>query len=125
MAWMPRYAGFDSLEPPDLINAHKPHYAVLAARLSGLTKVEEYPWGSVDTVACRMRGADQPEEPDVLEGPLTDRLLQPGVVTAGSHLEHSAHCSNVKAIAVGLYKFVGLTDLPVLAFARIGTPPRR
>jgi hypothetical protein len=60
---------------PDFIYAHQPHHAVLAAGLSSLSKVEEYPWGSVDTVACRIRGADQPEEPNVLQGPPTDRSL--------------------------------------------------
>ena len=100
----------------DFIYAHQPHHAVLAAGLAGLSKVEEYPWRSVDTVARRVRGADQPQEPNVFEGPLTDRLLEPGVVTARSHLKHPAHRSNIEAIAVGFYKFVGLTDLPGTGF---------
>lgn len=94
--------GSISSDRSDLVNAHQSHHAMLAAGLAGLPKVEEYSWRSVDTVACRKRRADQPEEPNVLEGSLTDRLLQPGVVTARSHLQHPAHRSNVEAIAVGL-----------------------
>jgi hypothetical protein len=96
----------------DFVNAHQPHHAVLAASLAGLAKVEEYSRRSVDAVACRKRGADQPQKPNVLEGSLTYRLLKPSVVTARSHLQHPAHRSNVEAIAVGFDKFVGLTDLP-------------
>src|SRR5450631_1140960 len=95
----------------DFVNAHQPHHAVLAASLAGLSKVEEYSWCSVDTVACRKRRADQPQEPNVLEGSLTDRLLKPGVVTGRSHLQHPAHRSNVEALSVGFDKFVGLMDL--------------
>src|SRR5664279_2568698 len=69
----------------DFVDAHQPHHAVLAASLAGLPKVEEYPGRSVDTVACRKRGAAQPQEPNVLEGSLTDRLFKPGVVPARSH----------------------------------------
>lgn len=76
----------------EFIYAHQPHHAVLAAGLSGLSKVQEYPWGAVDTMACRIRGADQWEEPNVLKGPLTDQFLQPGVVAARSHLEHPLEC---------------------------------
>jgi hypothetical protein len=96
----------------DFVDAHQPHDAVLAAGLAGLPEVEEYPGRSVDTVGCRKRRADQAQEPNVLKGSLTDRLLQPGVVTARSHLEHPVHRSNAEALAVGLDKFVGLTDLP-------------
>jgi hypothetical protein len=38
--------------------------------------------------------------------------LQPGVISAGRHLQYPAHHSNVEAFAVGLEKFVALTDLP-------------
>ena len=82
------------------------------AQSAGLPKVEEYPGRSVDTVACRKRGADQPQEPNVFEGSLTDRLFKPGVVPARSHLQHPAHRSNVEALAIGFDKFIGLTDLP-------------
>jgi hypothetical protein len=56
--------------------------------------------------------------PKVFKGPLVDRLLEPRVVTTGSHLENSAHFSNVKALTVGLNKLVGLTDLPRTGFRR-------
>ena len=77
LGWLGCAAVPDSIASnrPDFIYAHQPHHAVLAAGLSSLSKVEEYPWGSVDTVACRIRGADQPEEPNVLQGPPTDRSL--------------------------------------------------
>ena len=88
----------------DLINAHQPHYAVLAARLAGLPKIEEYSGRAVDTVACRKRRADQPQEPNVLDGSLTDEFLNPGVVPAWSHLQHPAHRSNVEPFAVGFDK---------------------
>ena len=101
---------------PDFVDAHQPHHAVLAASLAGLPKVEEYSWRSVDTVACRKRRADQPQEPNVLEGSLTDRLLKPSVEPAWSHLQHPAHRSNVEALAVGFDKFVGLRDLPCTRF---------
>jgi len=64
----------------NLVDAHQPHHAVLAAGLSDLPKVEEYSWCSVDTVACHKRRADQPQEPNVLEGSLTvnGQLLSAG-----------------------------------------------
>jgi hypothetical protein len=72
---------------------------MLAAGLAGLPKIEEYSWRSVDTVACCKRCADQPQKPNVLKGSLTGRLLKPGVVTARSYLQDSAHRSNLEAIA--------------------------
>src|SRR6266478_1427670 len=100
----------------DLVDAHQPRHAVRAASLADLPKVEEYSGRSVDTVTCRKRGADQPQEPNVLEGSLTDRLLKPSVVPARSHLQHPAHRSNVEALAIGFDKFIGLTDLPRTGF---------
>lgn len=100
----------------DFIHPHQPHHTVLAASLAGLPKVEEYSGRSVDTVACRERRADQPQEPKVFEGSLTDRLLKPGVVPTRCHLQHPAHRSNVEALVVGFNEFVSLSDLPVTRF---------
>ena len=97
----------------DFINAHQPHHAVLAARLAGLPKIEEYSGRSVDTVACHKLRADQPQEPNVLNGSLTE---EPGVVPTWSHLQHPAHRSNVEPLAVGFDKFVDLRDLPRARF---------
>src|SRR5712671_4794168 len=108
--------GSISSDCSNLVNAHQSHHTVLAAGLSGLPKVEEYSGCSVDPVTRCERRADQPQEPNVLEGSLTDRLLKPGVVTARSHLQHPAHLTNLEAILVGFDKFVDLTDLPRTRF---------
>ena len=125
MAWVWSSAGFDSSDRPDLVNAHQSHRAMLTAGLAGLPKVEEYSWRSVDSVACHKQRADQPEEPNVLEGSLADKLLQPCVVSARSHLHHPAHRSNVEAIPADFDKFVDQADFPVLACIRIGIPSCR
>src|SRR5208282_789720 len=100
----------------DLIDAHEPHHAVLAAGLASFPKIQEYPRGPVNAVACHMRRPDQSKQPNVLESPLAYRLLQPSVVTARSDFEHPAHCANVKALGVGLNKLVGLTHLSRTGF---------
>src|ERR1700683_1783449 len=104
--------------------------ASAASRGACCKSLQPHEGREIPSVLRRYRGLSHTrrgstEEPIVLEGSPTDRLLQPGVVTARSHLEHRAHHSNVEALAVGFEKFVGLMVFPVLAFVRIGMPPRR
>lgn len=79
----------------NLVDAHETRHAMLAARLSGLTEIEEDARRAVDAVAGDERCPDQPEESCVLLSSRRDRLTQLGVVPTRSDFQEPAKRSDV------------------------------
>jgi hypothetical protein len=107
----------------DLVDAHEARHAVLAAGLSGVSKIEEHAWGTVNPVAGDQRCADQAEESRVLLGSRRDRVTQPSVVPAGSNLKESAQRLYLVLPAVCFGERIDAADLPNADLVGIGLPP--
>ena len=83
------------------VDTHETCNAVLAASLSRLAQVREDSGRSVDSVTRIERGADQLQEPRLLDCPTALRILQPRVIAAVGHLQDPAHLPHVVLVAMG------------------------
>jgi hypothetical protein len=70
---------------------------MLAASLSGFTKVEKNAGRPVYAMAGVERRQDQSKQPFILLTPLRNRFSKPRVVTAASNPKNSAHHLDVNA----------------------------
>jgi len=89
-----------------VVHAHKARDTMLAAGLARLTQVQEDARRAIDTLARNEGGADQAKEPGVLLRALRDRLPEPVVVPARSHVENPAHRIHGVLVSVGLDELI-------------------
>jgi hypothetical protein len=86
-----------AMQRSEAVGTHQPRDPMLAARGSGLAKVEEDPRRSVNPLTRRVRRAYQPQQPSILKTALRDGLLKPVVVPALSDPEHATHHLNTSS----------------------------
>jgi hypothetical protein len=100
MALHPTRLATVSSHGSDLVRAHQPRDAMLAARLSGFTQVEEHSRRTINAITGIERRADKLQKPCIFACSVTLGLLHPGVVAAGRDLEYPAHHSYVILVAM-------------------------
>jgi Phage integrase family len=67
---------------------------------------------TVDTVTRNERCANQAKQPAVLLRAVRDRLQQPVVIAARSHLENATHRLHAVPVSICLDEFIGRADSP-------------
>jgi hypothetical protein len=112
MAGRPPSAACDSYGARAGWLAAQPRDAVLAARLSGFTQIEEDAGRAVDAVARNERRPNQAKQPRVLLSAIRDWLQQPVVISARGHLENATHHLHAVPFSMRLDEFVGRADSP-------------
>ena len=103
-------SGAIAVERAQLVLAHEPRDAVLAAGLSRLTQVQEHTRGTVDALTRDERRPDQPEQPGVFLAAVRDRLQDPFGVAARRHAEYATHRLHAVPLSMGLDERVGRAD---------------
>ena len=83
--------GAIAVQGAQVVLAHQPLDAMLAAGFSRFAQIEKDARRALDPVARSKRRPDQPQQPHVLLGAIRQRLLEPGVVAARRHVEYAAH----------------------------------
>jgi hypothetical protein len=95
-----------AVQGAQLIDAHQPCDAVLAAGLSGLSQVEKDTRRAVNALTRGKRRTDQAEQPGILLRPVRHRVREPLVVPARGHAEHTTHCLRAEFASIGLDELV-------------------
>lgn len=105
-------SGAIAVERPQMGFPHQPCDAMLAARLSGFTQIEEDARGTIDAVARRKRRTNQPKQSGVLLRAIRHGLQDPVVIAARGHLKDAAHHLHAVLMAVSLDELVCRTFAP-------------
>jgi hypothetical protein len=105
--------------------AHEARDAMLAARLSGLTQVQEDAGRAVDPLTRDEGRPDQTQQPGILLGTIREGLLEPLVVATRGHVEHATQRLHAVLDAMRLDDWYVERTRPALKRVDIGIALRR
>lgn len=102
-----------AVQGPQAIFAHQARDSVLAAGLTGLSKIEKDTKCAVDAMARDEGRANQAQQPGILLSPIRNRVLEPFVIATWRNSEHSTHDLDGMLASMSFNELIAPTDIPI------------